>query len=273
MKICFYGDLFDAFQGKITGGGELQLVTIAKYLATHGFQVSIIDFHTQGSDKSIDGVNFIFLRNYNAKIFGVKYAKLLYRIDADIYFSRIRSFHHIIPFIISRLRNSKFVLSLAHDLDVSSFQSRWKYFYKEKSILYFLVTGVLTECLFYYVLKRADLIITQHEDQFNSKIINQVNKVLIRNIFDFSKVQKNYNLGIEVFDYIYVGSLNLRKGLSQLLIVLNAVPEKKILIIGRPYGSTENFKIYNRIKQMSSVKLISYADQSEVFYYLSNSQA
>jgi glycosyltransferase involved in cell wall biosynthesis len=272
MKICFYGNLFSALSDKINGGGELQQIRIAKFLLSKNIDVTIVDFHAKMPDGIYEGIQFYFAKNHIPSIISISYFRLLLSISADIYFGRIRSYHHIIPFIAARKLNKKFVLSIAHDLDVSTFFERWKYYYKEKSIFYLLSVGVLTEICFYIVLRKADLILVQHEGQYESSKLKNKSKLLFRNIFDFSKLKFEPTHNTK-FDYLYIGALNLRKGFDNLAKTLKAIPQKKIVIIGRPYGSKHNSKLYDSLRTLQHVIFIKYANQQEIFSYLNNCKA
>ncbi len=68
MKICTWGDVASALEGKTSGGGELQIALLAKVLAKSGHEVVIIDLMTDKDYVTKDGVKVVKIQGYQEGI-------------------------------------------------------------------------------------------------------------------------------------------------------------------------------------------------------------
>lgn len=238
MKFCFWGNIAKGYIGKPIGGGEKQLFYVSFGLSQKGHDIVIVDFSIE-EDKVIDGVSLYSLKRYAERTNKNKYValyQLLNEINADVYYSRIRSSIHLIGLFVSRKLKKKFIYHSAHDLDSATFKERLKGFYLLTSSLKKIILHIIhSEILFPILLLGSDVIIAQNTDQlqrFKSKYPKK-KIVLVNNIFE-SKNQLQQNEAVKKYDFIVVSSLDLRKGVKDLKILIDELPEKKFLILGRP---------------------------------------
>ena len=137
MKICTWGDVASALEGKTSGGGELQIALLAKVLAKSGHEVVIIDLMTDKDYVTEDGIKVVKIKGYQEGIrlfrfFTHRIPKLYENLkaqNADIYYSQIRDWRHILPLWAARKTKGIFVIQLASDLDALGFRKRLKHDY------------------------------------------------------------------------------------------------------------------------------------------------
>ena len=137
MKICFWGDIGRALTDNTSGGGELQIALLAKALSQCGHEVVILDYQTSEDFVTEDGIKVVKInaKNNGIPIFGTffnilpQFYRTLLDQEADVYYSRIRDFRHIIVYWAARKLKAKFVLGVASDLDVLNFIMRLKHHY------------------------------------------------------------------------------------------------------------------------------------------------
>src|SRR5674476_1150603 len=87
-------------------------------------------------------------------------------LKADIYYCRIREYRHILVYMAARKVNAKFVLALASDLDILSIAKRWKHFYSSNiKDLWGVLNGLIGEIVYPFLLRKADMILVQHQGQ------------------------------------------------------------------------------------------------------------
>lgn len=110
MKFCFFGYISCAIKGQTIGGGELQVFLLAKALALKGHEVVIIDPYSDESFVTPEGLKLVTVPNWNKGIKGLR--MFSYRIpslwkvfmeqNADYYYIRMRSFLHLIPYLVAK---------------------------------------------------------------------------------------------------------------------------------------------------------------------------
>ena len=157
MKICFWGNIAGALNGKTEGGGELQIAFIARALAQMGNEVVVVDYNSREEFTTPEGIKVYTIKGWNkgSRVFRTITHRLtgLYSTlkdqNADIYYCRIRDFRHIIAFLVSRKVKGKFILHMAADLDAMSFRERFKNYYLAKSAsLWWFFSGMLVEAVY-----------------------------------------------------------------------------------------------------------------------------
>jgi hypothetical protein len=137
MKICTWGDVASALEGKTSGGGELQIALLTKVLAKLGHEVVIIDLMATESYVTKDGIKVIPIEGYHdtLRIFRLithlipKLYEGLKAQKADFYYCQIRDFKHLLAFKAARRTNGLFMIQLASDLDSMDFKMRVKHDY------------------------------------------------------------------------------------------------------------------------------------------------
>jgi len=279
MKICFWGNIGGALKGKTDGGGELQISLLAKALAISGHEVVILDFITTEDFITDEGVRVVRINGWDN---GIRIMRTLtnrlphlYRSlkeqKADIYYCRIRDFRHILAFWAARKVKAKFVLSLASDLDAMNFSMRLKYQYLVSfKDLWSFSSGLLIEIVYPFLLKKADLILVQHEGQKRILLQKQINSVIFPNLIDINRIQ--VNPGVEKDYFIYVGSLKERKGFADFYNLALKAPMHSFEVVGKPLDKT-GFLYYEKLKVLKNVKLLGRLNHSGTISRIAGSRA
>jgi glycosyltransferase involved in cell wall biosynthesis len=279
MKICFWGDIASAINGNTNGGGQLQIMLLAKALALAGHEVVILDHEIGKEFKTDEGIKVLPIKGWNEGIRMIRtftgrlprlYADLKKQ-RADIYYCRIRDFRHILAYWAARKVGGKFVLGLASDLDIMNLNTRWEYTYKSHlQSLWDLVNGILSEIVYPFLLKRADLVLIQHEGQKQKLLKKNVRFKILYNLIEISPPQAIIDHNHE--DFIYVGSLDKRKGFVEFLEIVKRSPFCSFKIIGQPRDKT-GYLLYEEFRSFKNVKLFGRLPHSETLQHIANSKA
>ena len=280
MKICFWGNNAGALKGNTDGGGELQLALLAKALARSGNEVVIIDYQATEDFISAEGIKVISIQGWNK---GIRFLRvlthrlpLLYKSlkaqKADIYYCRMRDFRHIFAFWAARKIKAKFILGLASDLDAMNLRMRWKYNHKvSKFGLWSFSSNLLIEIVHPFLLRKADLILAQHEGQKTILSKKNIDSLLFPNLFDPPKTDLKFSQTKK--DFIYVGRLDKRKGFSTLFEIIKKSPSNHTFrIIGQPYDKT-GILYYEKLKSFPNVTLMGKLSHQETMFNIANSKA
>jgi len=280
MKFCFFGNISGVLKGQTPGGGELQVCLLAKALALKGHDVVIIDPFATDSFVTDEGVKVINMPRWNKGLKGIRLFsyriptlwKTLVGQNADYYYVRMRVYLHLIPYLAARKIKGKFIVGLAHDLDVSSFATKFKYEYKPKfNLLKFFTLVIPNDLVFKYLLKRSDYITLQHSGQeLNSNSIKGKAKVF-PNIFDNKNLPLVQDPSKDYF--IHVGSLTILKGARNLYDLIKGLDKKNtIVIVGKPKDKKSG-KIYEQLGDMENVILKGSLDHKETIRLIANAKA
>lgn len=278
MKICFWGNISGALTGKTEGGGELQIAFIAKALATCGHEVVVVDYNIREDFITADGIKVLTIKGWHSGVRILRTIKRLFflynslkAVHADIYYSRIRDFRHIIPYWVSRKIKSKFILHMASDLDAWSFRMRLKNYYFAKSAsLWWFVNGILVEFVYPYLLRHADLVLVQHEGQ--KQILRQKNipSSIFLNIIDVKQMPDCNGRSRDGF--VWVGWLDNRKGFPSFFELIEKAPMYSYKVIGAPRDIVGEF-YYNKLKHYKNVTLMGELNHSTTLHEISRSKA
>lgn len=280
MRFCFFGNIAGAMKGQTPGGGELQMSLLVKALAQKGEEVIVIDPYLDKSFISPDGVKVMNVPNWNKGIKGLR--MFMYRIpalwkvcaevNADFYYVRMRSFLHILLYLVAKKKGKKFINAIAHDLDVSPIRNKIKYEYKTNFNLFsFLTEHLPNDLALKFLLQNSDYVTIQHTgQQFPSKGAKS-RQILFPNIINttnFPVVQhpsRDY--------YIHVGSFTLLKGAESLQQLINILStNKRIMIIGQPKGE-KALEIYNELRKRENVILKGRLSHQETIQHIANAKA
>lgn len=280
MKFCFFGNISSALKGKTVGGAELQISLLAKALALKGHEVVIVDPDATESFVNADGIKLIHIPNWNKGVRGIRLFR--YRIpalkeifvsqNADYYYVRMRTYLHFFPYWASIKIKSKFIVAMAHDLDVASFWQKFKYEYKANfNFIKFLTLSLPNDLVFNYLLKKSDYIILQHSGQMRNLNSVKGKIVVFPNIFDFDKIKGIEDSPKEYF--IHPGALNILKGTHNLEQLINILDKKNsIVIVGQPTDNKSK-KIYKRLQKIKNVVLTGRLNHKETIQLIANAKA
>jgi glycosyltransferase involved in cell wall biosynthesis len=279
MKVCFLGEVAGALNGTTQGGGELQIALLAVTLAKAGNEVVIIDYNTTNDFELGNGIKVISIKGWNS---GIRYLRAfthrypqLYRTlknqNADIYYCRIRDFRHVFSYWAARNLKAKFILGLASDLDVMSFKMRAKHYYlPNMGHFWWLFSGILSEIIYPFLLRKSDYIFAQHEGQ--NKILDEkrINSVIFRNLIDVNKLPIVDNPDRK--DFIYVGSLDKRKGLIEFFEIVEKTPTCTYKVVGQPRDKTGHL-LFEKLKSFKNVTLLGRLNHLDTLSQIANSKA
>jgi glycosyltransferase involved in cell wall biosynthesis len=279
MKICFWGNIGSALKGNTSGGGELQIALLAIALARGGNEVVVLDYVILEEFETDDGIKVYPIKGWDR---GIKIIRTLtHRLPllysslrdqkADIYYSRIRDFRHIITLWAARKVKAKFILGLAEDLDVMSFGMRWKfYFLTYMHNLWRLSSGILCEFVYPLLLRKADAVFVQHEGQ--KELLNKkgIKSILLPNLIDSTQIPVIPNPTHNYF--IFVGWLDKHKGIAELYELVSKASKHSFKIIGPPRDKSGHI-YYEKLKSLKNVTLMGELNHSDTLSEIAGSKA
>lgn len=279
MKICFWGKIADALRGKTGGGGELQIALMAKTLAGLGHKVVVVDLDITEEFTTVEGIRVCPVRGYNKGIRGLRtfthrlpgiYSTFV-EINADTYYCRIREYRHIMVYLAAKKVGARFILGLASDLDILSIAKRWRHFYSSNiKDLWGIFNGLTGELVYPLLLRKADRVIVQHKGQREILKKKNIESVVFPNVIDTSSFQLDQNP--ERKDFVYVGSLDKRKGFADFYKIAQLSPDQTFKVIGSPRDKTGNY-FYKRLKSFDNVTLTGRLSHEETIRQISGSRA
>jgi glycosyltransferase involved in cell wall biosynthesis len=279
MKICFWGKIAKALRGKTGGGGELQIAIIARTMARQGHEVVVVDLDIDTEFTTPEGIIVRPVRGYYKGIKGLRtfthrlpglYSTFI-DINADIYYCRIREYRHIIVYMAARKVNAKFILGLASDLDILSIAKRWRHFYSSNvKDLWGVFNGFTGEIVYPFLLRKADRVIVQHNGQKEILKRKNIKSVVFPNVIDTSAFQLDQNP--ERKDFVYVGSLDKRKGFANFFKIVQISSNHTFKVIGSPRDKTGNH-FFERLKSFDNVTLTGRLSHEETIRQISGSRA
>lgn len=280
MRICFWGKIADALLGKTYGGGELQIALLARALITLGHEVVVVDLDIEEEFTTDEGIKVYPVVGYNSglKMFRTITHRLpaLYstfvKIQADVYYCRIREYRHIIVYMAARKVKAKFIMSLASDLDILGIGKRWKHFYSSNvKDLWGVFNGMMGEIIYPFLLRKADLVLVQHDGQQKILSGKGISSKVFYNLIDVNSL-KWPNEDNTTSSYVYVGSLDKRKGFEDFYELVKRTPKHKYRVIGRVRDKTGSI-LYRQLENFGNVKLMGKLSHSDTINEISHSKA
>lgn len=279
MKICFWGDIAGALNGRTHGGGQLQIALLAKALSQSGHEVVILDYDIEREFKTEEGITVMPIKGWNNGIRMIRtfthklpalYSSLKDQ-KADIYYCRIRNYRHIFSFLAARKVKAKFILGLASDLDIMNFRSRWKYLYTQNSgKLWAIFDGLVTEFVYPYLLRKADYVFVQHSGQKEMLLQKDTQSLIFPNLININEVPVLSNPARK--DFVYVGRLDKRKGFLEFYNLVKNAPEHTFKVIGPPRHEA-GYLYYDKFKLLPNVTLLGELNHSDTLKEMANSRA
>ncbi len=280
MKFCFFGHIYPAMIGKTQGGGELQIYLLAKSLALHGHEVTIIDPYSDHDYISPEGIRLVTVPEWKKGTKALRF--FMYRLpalkkifraqQADYFYVRMRSFAHLIPYFIAKKQGKKFIQGVASDIDVLSAGQKFKYEYRSHFNLFrFLTEHLPCDLAFNYLIKKSDYVALQHTGQHFKSSKGNGKQVIFSNIIDITKLPPVNEAKHDYF--IYVGSLTMLKGADNLLKLINTLsPNVQIMIVGMPKDE-EPKRIYEALGKKPNVLLKGHQAHHETLNLISKAKA
>lgn len=279
MKVCIWGNVSGAFTGKTPGGGEKQMALIAIALAKAGHEVVVIDYKTEESFVTAGGIQVMKIEGFNDGIRIIRtfthrlpliYSSLK-NVNADVYYSRIRDFRHILAYWAARKIGAKFVLGIASDLDVMSFGKRLKFYYLANiGQLWWFFSGILIEIVYPFLMRNSDIVLVQHEGQKDLLHKKNIKSRIFPNLLDETEFPTDP--GTPSNNFIYVGSLDKRKGFAEFYDLVKKAPSHQFTIIGRARDKT-GLHYLDKLKSIKNVTLLGRLNHRETLKQINNSKA
>lgn len=280
MKFCFVASVSATLRGKAIGGAELQITLLAKALAMNGHEVVIIDYDAGENFVTEEGVKVIPVPEWHTGIKGfrlwTRQLPALYRLlkaqKADYYYVRMRALFNLMPYMAARKNKARFIVALAHDLDVTGFRERFRHEYWPKFNLVKLLTLYLpNDFAFDYTIRRADFVTLQHKGQLLRSGRFKGKQAVFRNIFDYREMKTPHIIPGDFF--VLAGSLTMLKGIGNLLeLVRKMDPSVRLVVIGEPRGAkAEN--IYRQLGQFPNVELKGRLPHADTINYIASAKA
>lgn len=280
MKVCFWGKIANALLGKTYGGGELQIALLAKALTSQGHEVVVVDLDIEEGFVTDDGIRVYPVTGYNS---GIKmFRTLTHRLPAlystfvemkaDVYYCRIREYRHIIVYLATRKVKAKFIMSLASDLDILGIGKRWKHFYSSNvKDLWGVFNGVMGEIVYPFLLRKADLVLVQHDGQKEILLSKGITSKVFYNLIDVNSLKWTTD-DDAASSFVYVGSLDKRKGFEDFFEIVRRTPMHKYRVIGKVRDKTGN-RLYRQLADFSNVKLMGKLSHADTINEISRSRA
>ncbi|HMG66137.1 MAG TPA: glycosyltransferase [Chitinophagaceae bacterium] len=280
MKFCFFGNISGALKGKTLGGAELQIALLAKALACKGHEVVIIDPSSSESFTTEEGIKLINIPGWNKGRKGLRLflnripalRKALTDQKADYYYVRMRTYFHLLTYNVARKLGSKFIVGLAHDIDVLSIRKKIKYKYSHNFNLFsFFTLQLPNDLVFHYLLKRADYITIQHTGQKVNQGAIKGKVVLFPNIIDISNFPHIENPSRDYF--IHVGTLTMIKGVQNLFQLVNKLDKSNTIVIVGEAGDEKSSQILKEIIKNKNIVFRGGLSHKETIEMIANSKA
>jgi glycosyltransferase involved in cell wall biosynthesis len=165
----------------------------------------------------------------------------------------------------------KFILGLASDLDAMSFRKRFKYQYRVSlSSLWSLSNGLFIEIVYPWLLRKADMVFAQHEGQKQILLQKNIKSMVFPNLIDLTQQEIVTNPVHK--DFIYVGSLDKRKGFIEFFEVVNKASSSSFKVVGQPRDKTGDL-YYEKLKSYKNVELLGRLNHNETLHHIANSKA
>jgi glycosyltransferase involved in cell wall biosynthesis len=279
LKICFWGNVASALQGRNKGGGELQIALLAKSLAKAGHSVTLIDSEFKENETVIEGVRILPVSGWNEGVRVLRmftrripqlYKELLHE-KADIYYVRMQSHWNLIPYLAAKRLGAVFVIGCAHDLEAGSFWTRFQYYYLINHEYYRLLSVALpTEIITPYLLRHAQLVIAQHDAQRAMFRKKGIQSKVFPNVIDIKKLDSVKSS--EKNGFIFVGSLDVNKGLRELIEIASLSPRVKFTVVGQPRGRLSGPLVKSLIS-LSNVEYLGRLDHDSTIEQIAKSKA
>lgn len=279
MKVCFWGEIAEALHGATPGGGELQIALLAKAFASSGDEVVLVDYITKTEFTTPEGIKVVPVPGWEKGIRIIRsfthrfpwLYKTLRDQHADVYYCRMRDFRHMITYRAARKVKARFVYDLADGYDTVSFIERCKYdYFTKKKGLWWLINLIFSENIHPRLLRKADLVIAQHEGQAESLRKKNVQAVVYHNLIELNHIPVVNNPERSAF--IYVGSLAKNKGFDVFYELIVNNPNHFYKIIGQPRDKT-GAKYFRQLKDFSNVQLYGRLNHASAINHINNSKA
>jgi glycosyltransferase involved in cell wall biosynthesis len=176
-----------------------------------------------------------------------------------------------LAFWAARKVRAKFILGLASDLDAMGFISRLKYNYLVSTGgLWLFFNTILIEMVYPYLLRKSDIVLVQHLGQKQILLQKHIKSIVFPNLIDLTQIPVISNPIHN--DYIYVGSLDERKGFAEFFELVKKDPLHSYVVVGQPRDKT-GYLYYEKLKSFGNVSLLGRLSHYDTIHQIANSRA
>ncbi|MBN1972650.1 MAG: glycosyltransferase family 4 protein [Sedimentisphaerales bacterium] len=275
-SICFvshfaYGELASVDTGHI-GGVERQTSMMAKWLARHGYKVSMLTWDEgQADGVEIDGVKVFKMCRRDAGINGLRFFwpkwtslnAAMKRADADIYYQNCGGYETGQVALWCRINKRKFVYSVANDMDCD---------------IRLPVMNTLRDRIFYrYGLKHADSVIVQTQHQ--QKMLNDgfgIQSIVIPmpcEGVDSNKKFVKESLPQKNSSVLWVGRISEQKRFEWLIDIAKKCPDITFDVLGLANSESEySNALIKHSSNVPNIKIHGRIPHEDIFKYYCGSR-
>lgn len=190
---------------------------------------------------------------------------------ADVFYVRGFSYWYMVPLLVSKYQKAVFVLAIAHDSDLLNFRARRRLFYSYNSVLWEWISNYLiSESVVPIVLRFADIVLVQHEMQKVLAMKKHINACVFRNIIE-EQSTKIIPAAMRT-NFVFVGEVNVRKGLPEMLAVISQCPEQTFEIIG-PATDSAGDEAYKAMQKLSNTLIQGQLSHEETLQRIAHARA
>jgi glycosyltransferase involved in cell wall biosynthesis len=120
------------------------------------------------------------------------------------------------------------------------------------------------------LLRKADLVLVQHEGQKDILLKKHHKSLVFLNLFELTETRVIPDYSHK--DFIYVGDLDKRKGFTEFFEIIKKSPLHSFKVVGQPRGKT-GYLYYEKLKSYDNVTLFGRLNHSDTMYQIANSKA
>lgn len=281
-KLCVFGQhIVGALTGEdVRGGAEGQVAMLARTLAGHGMEITVIDPANAHDASPLPGIVIRGFPDWRRGIRGVRFlfsrlprlVRMLTAVRADAYYVRGFSFLYLIPLFVARRIGASFILATAHDSDLTGIRERYRTFYRNNASLWAWASVVIPNEISRKILFRAsDILLVQHRGQHELARRMGLNATVLHNMVDASLMAGEINPKKDG-TVVVVGAITARKNLRVLLPVIRRLRDVTFKFIGEPDGR-EGQIVARDLRTLPNVILCGRLDRVRTRQEISGSKA
>jgi glycosyltransferase involved in cell wall biosynthesis len=279
-KVCIFGSqVTSALQGNTIGGAELQMAMLATTLAEQDIEVVVVDREAENSFSLQKNIRIEAVADWNKGIRGLRFfthrlprlIKSLRSTDASVFYVRGVSYLFLAPLYVAKKTNSTFVLAISHDSELWRFKERNKVFYKNNSSLWdWISTNLPNELAAYFLVRYADVLLVQHDEQADRAKELGKPAVLLPNMIDRKVLKVDTTRPRQ--NIVIVGALSNRKGLDVLLPVIRKLEHVTFEFVGEA-EDIEGMRIKDELQKCRNVILNGWMDRAQTLEKIATAKA
>ena len=135
-----------------------------------------------------------------------------------------------------------------------------------------IASALPTEIVLPFLLRNADIVLVQHDLQRTELLKKNINAFIFRNIIDIDPIYSKVSAA-DREGYIYVGSLDVRKGFREFVHVVESIKDKKFNVIGQAREETVLKDLFKQLEHLPNVRLFGRLSQKETVRHIATSEA